>query len=158
MKKVLLLLPILVGLIALSYVGYQFGFFERFRKSSTGEGSSGVIDIPGGYPDEMVSYDVSAAQAVFIIENVDKESGSMLLRYIFPVDRQGDLVNSKIECPLSDSWIIKVDANDELVSRTPAKEPLYRIADSTQDTLQGICTDASCLVISSMCELIVPNE
>lgn len=137
-----------------------------FYLVKTGEDSpEGDIPIPEEYPAGTISYSPTEKQAVFAVEDVNSDSGVMLLRFIFPADRRNTLVSSKISCPLEDSWVVETDNNGEITQRTLSNVPLYSFSSSFAsqevcdgdeicfDTLQGICEDESCNVISKDCEL-----
>lgn len=107
-----------------------------------------------GYPAELFSFDVTQKQAVFGVVSSDATRKTMILRYIFPFDLRGRIIEAAITCPLSDSKIIISDPGQQTTEVVSADQYLYEIADAGTDSLQGICGDTDCTSIVASCELV----
>ena len=91
-----------------------------------------------GYPNELFSFDVTSRQAVFAVVAVSPSDRTLVLRYIFPFDRQDKVIKSVINCPIEESVVITLDQKTQSKETIQAKEPLYQLASANTDTLQGI--------------------
>lgn len=105
------------------------------------------------YPAELFSFDVTSQKVVFGIVSVSPTDKTMVLRYIFPFDRQDKVIKSVINCPIEESVVTYLNQENQPPETVPAKEPLYEIADVGTDTLLGICGDYECSSIERGCEL-----
>lgn len=110
-----------------------------------------------GYPEEFFSFDVTTQPASFAIVDVDSADKSMVLQYILPFDRQGQIVKSKIDCSVKGSVILTLDPSSGATETAPTDKPLYDLATKNVDTLQGICGNHECSSIVGNCDLLKPK-
>lgn len=110
-----------------------------------------------GYPAELFSFDVTSQPAAFAIVNVNPSDKTMVLQYILPFDRQGQVIKSVINCSTKGSVVMILDPNSDTTETTIANKPIYELANENVDTLQGICGDRECHSIVGDCELLKPK-
>ena len=136
----------------LGTINNLFGFVPESHIDE-GMGSLEEEFAKSGFPAELFSFDVTKNKAIFGVVSSNPSTKSMVLRYSFPFDRRGKVIEVFVGCPLRDSKIITYDPETQETEITKAVRPLYEIANPETDSIQGICGDENCTSIVAECEL-----
>ena len=139
---------IVLGFLILVVAGEVFLIFNKRQNIS--------IEAPLGPPAELsINFDPTQNTPRFMIEAVDKHSGTLNLRFVWPHKLEGKKITSRIASKDGDIKIVYPTASAEEVVTI---ETLINKVQETPSELMifgGLCSEITCAEINKDCQLFI---
>lgn len=145
--------------------GWGFWFWQKYRgyqkKNIVLFTPSPVVPSPSPLTEagkkDIDIHDFTSFPGLFLVQEIDPESRSMLLEYASDAEVYGKKVRSVIGCSIDESKIVYTEGPPGTEKEVNVTKPLYEYPLVPFATiLWGYCKDLSCTEIIKECKLVYP--